>query len=737
MRISDPLHINNWEIHKFIYVILATQLAMWGLIGLDFIDLQIPLLRQIIGFIYLTFVPGVLILRILKLHKLKGIEVLSYSVGLSLATLMFIGLIINITYPLVGIYKPISLIPLTITIGVVVLIFCILSYVRDNDYVETSCISLEEMLSPPTILLLLIPFLAIFGTYLINICRNYIISMILIVLIAIVTLLIGFDRFIPEKLYPLGIFVIAISLLYHKSLISMFLIELGDISFEYWISKTTVMNSVWDPTIYSNLSAMLSLVMLVPIYSIILELDITWVYKIICPFFYSLVPLVLYQIYLTMLDFDKKSAFLSCFFYMSMFAFYGVMLGAVRQQIALLFMALLIPIMITKSMDRKTACILFIVFSVSLITSHYGITYLYLFALIAALLILLSVPKLFNYAQSNNCLATNSDIVFLFLIFTLAWYMYTSSSSTFDSFVRIGNHIYGSIFTDIFDDPKSTQALDIIVKPSETFIGFIYKTFHLATQLFIAVGISTSLFGSNFDTQRSKFTYLALSIPFFGMCLAGILIPYFASALNTSRLFHITLIFLAPFCIVGGISALKAFCKIMGASWTNKKAKLSLRILYIMFVIYFFFNSGFINELANQPVTFSLNASATSPPNFNEKEITAAKWLKYNMYPDKKVYSDCYNGYLLMMSIGSFYILSFQLLHDTGELLVTLNDDVDYFFLGRDNVVLGNIWLTNYENPRLDNRLMSLQNLTIYDDLLNMSQLYDNGESMVIYNQWR
>ena len=65
--------MNDWEIKKFLSVILSIQLALWGVIGLDAMGIQIPIIRQLIGFIYLTFVPGILILRILKLHNLGNI----------------------------------------------------------------------------------------------------------------------------------------------------------------------------------------------------------------------------------------------------------------------------------------------------------------------------------------------------------------------------------------------------------------------------------------------------------------------------------------------------------------------------------------------------------------------------------------------------------------------------------------------------------------------------------------
>ena len=131
MQINNPFQMNDWEIKKFLKVVLAIQLAVWGIIGLDAIGLHIPVIRQPIGFVYLLFIPGVIILRILKLHKLGNIETLLYSVGLSITTLMFTGLFMNMVYPLFGISGPISITPLIITLSAVVLILCIISYVRD------------------------------------------------------------------------------------------------------------------------------------------------------------------------------------------------------------------------------------------------------------------------------------------------------------------------------------------------------------------------------------------------------------------------------------------------------------------------------------------------------------------------------------------------------------------------------------------------------------------------------
>ena len=83
---------SDWEIKKCLWISLAVLLANLGLIGLAASGFDIPILRQTVGFIFLAFIPGILILRILKIHNAGIIESLIYSVGLSIAFIYFAGL---------------------------------------------------------------------------------------------------------------------------------------------------------------------------------------------------------------------------------------------------------------------------------------------------------------------------------------------------------------------------------------------------------------------------------------------------------------------------------------------------------------------------------------------------------------------------------------------------------------------------------------------------------------------
>jgi uncharacterized membrane protein len=739
MQITNPLKMNDWEIRKFLKAVLAIQLVMWGVIGLDVIGIQIPILRQLIGFIYLTFVPGILILRILKLHKLGNIETLLHTVGLSIATLMFTGLFMNTVYPFFGISRPISITPLMITISIIVLILCILSYIRDKDYSNPSFIDVGEVLSPPVLFLCLIPFLAIFGTYLVNFHHNNILLMFLIIILALIAISIAFDKFIPKNLYPLAVFIIAISLLYHRSLISMYIWG-WDIHYELYLTNLVKMNSIWDPTMQGGCNAMLSLVMLAPIHSIISNMDVTWVFKIIYPLLFALVPLGLYQVFQKQTD--DKIAFLSCFFFVSFFIFYTEMLALARQQIAELFLVLLILVMIDKNMDKIKRSFLFIVFGISLSVSHYGLSYIYMFCLISAWLILVSgeypwMQKLMNnfyskFGRKREKPAGNpvplkvdrtisSTFVLLFIVFTLAWYMHVSASSTFNAIVRIGDHIASNIFTE-FLNPDAAQGLGIIMTETVSPLHSVAKYLHLLSQFFISIGILTLML----KRVNTKFErgYSTFSLVFFVICFVGIAVPHFASSLNTTRLYQITLIFLAPFCVIGGIAVFRRVNHVVKKSWTDRIVRSSLRVLSVFFAIFLLFNSGWVYEVVkDHPGSIALN-STIDFPRFNEPEILTGQWLKDRKNVKIDVYSDDYRSLLLWCALGEKHAF-----RGDDEITTWIPNNV-YIFLGRENAKNEKIILIT---PTEKRKSVDLQNLTLSNTLLNMNRIYNNGDAHVYY----
>lgn len=735
MKIDNPVQMNDWKIKKFLITVLAIQIALWGLISLDIMGLQIPIIRELIGLIYLAFIPGILILRIIKLHNLGNIESLLYAVALSLTTVMFTGFFTNMTYPLIGISRPISIIPLTITMGIIILVLCILCYIRDKDFFSPSFINIQEILSTQVLSLCLIPFLAIFGTYLMNYYQNNVILMLLIIIIAIIPILIGFDIFFPKNLYPLAVFIIAISLLYHKSLISMHVYG-ADAQHEYYLANLVLKYSQWEPAIQYQTNAMLSIVMLSPIFSTITDISLVWMFKIIYPLLFSLVPLVLYRVFQRLND--DKSAFLSCFFFISLFTFYDEMLSLARQQIAELFLALLILLMIDKGMNKVKRSFLLIIFGISLAVSHYGISYIYMFSLILSLAILEvmdnPIVNKLRYAlhfRFNTFKKSSSEevighviipnrekynirytFVILFTTFTLAWYIYISGSYTFNSIVHIVDLISSSIWTDLFN-PWNSQPLEILLaKPISPFYA-ITKYLHLTSQIFILLGfiilfLKQEKFG--FGKEYTAFSLVNLVIWF-----VSIISSYFARTINTSRLYQITLIFLAPFCIIGGITVFKAVTRAIGIPQIDIKS--SFKILSVFLSILLLFNSQFVFVVVKDRTTsISLNSRYDSV-RFNDREVFAANWW-YRTKVDQVVYADRYRSFLL----GRFeWEQARPITMDAGKI-----PENSYLYLGTINIIEEKRVYINYLGLSRVIEYTSLDNLT-----QNRSKIYDNGGAQI------
>lgn len=716
MQTSNILQLNDWDIKKVISAVLSIQLAVWGAVGLDALGINIPIMRQVIVFIYLSFIPGYLILRILKIHKLSTVETLLYAVGLSLSFTMLSGVLINSVCPIFGFKKPISSLPLIISISTEIIILCIICYLRDRDNDDQPLppyICVENIFSLPALLLTLLPIIAIFGTYLINFYDQNLLLMLLIAVLALLAVLTGFGL-VPEKLYPYAIFVTAISLLFHTSLFSSYIWG-WDIQHEYYLANLVIKNSFWDYLIPFNTNGMLSIVMLAPIYSKLCAADLVWVFKIIYPLFFSLVPLGLYHAYQKQTN--KQIAFFSCFFLISLFTFYTEMVGLARQQIAELFLVLIILVILSEKISKINKSILFIVFAFSLFVSHYGLTYIFLFCLTGALLILKisdsykHAPDVANRQQikqhnkqhNKQHRVININNLCACLALAITWYIYVSDSSTFNTVVYIGNDIIGNL-AELFN-PESVQGMAIIKAQTSSLLHETAKAIHLLTQFFIAIGIFALI------TKKVRFNeeYAAFSLMKFLLLIACLILPYFASSLNTTRFYQISLIFLAPFCIIGVYTAFQYVSNLFQIKYNIKTITTTLSVFLAIFLL---FNTGFVYEIAkDNPTSFFLNTELDGPY-FNQQEVRGAEWLFQNRNKKLVVYADGYRSQLCK-SIANYEKITTDknLLHDFSR---------TYIYLGTFNLTEKLIYAADEEKGKKEH--IAIETKIIID----RSKIYDS-----------
>src|SRR5665647_1577246 len=223
MRIRNLLLLNDWEINKTLQAVVLMQAAVLINLYLAYLGFGIPVIQVPISFAYLTFVPGILLLRILKLHELGNVRTLLYSMGLSLSFVMAVGVVMNAVFPRIGLANPISFIPLVVVLTSLVLLLCLLSYVRDGEFSNPVYVNISfGSLNPQVLLLCLLPFLTIFATFLMNYNGTNSLQMVLLLIIMAIPFVVVLG-WIPQKLYAFLLFVVSFSLLFHTSLISCLL----------------------------------------------------------------------------------------------------------------------------------------------------------------------------------------------------------------------------------------------------------------------------------------------------------------------------------------------------------------------------------------------------------------------------------------------------------------------------------------------------------------------------------
>lgn len=621
----------NWNVTKVrtcLKLILAVQFATFAAIALN-----VAIARQIIVFIYTSFLPGFLIVRILRLNLKSKIDTILISAGLSIAFLMFVGLVVNEFFPLIGFSEPLSILPLAITIGSILLILSFVYCKRCNSESLPSLPRVGTVLR--CLLMFVVPVLAILGALFTN---NFIL---LLAALAIAILVIGtffFRKVTPFKLYPFVILIIAVSLIFQRQFISRYLLG-SDVFGEFYVFRLTSTGSLWNATISTSArelldyNGMLSVTILPTIYSSLLNVQGECVFKVVYFLLYSLVPLCLYQTYKR--EFGKDTAFLSAFYFVLFPRFYG---EERRQIIGELFLALMIYLILNASLKSRKKRILLGIFGAALVVSHYSISFIFVFCLLFVWLTNILIKKLtLSKKISPRRSLIDASFVALILVLNLSWYGFvcpsparalfelasriaTSSTASFLSLEarggRIGNFINPARAG--FIDFSLTNKIDYVVNK--------------IPYLFIIVGCISLIM--KFKKRRITQEYVLMSVANISILAMVLVLPFFSTSFLATRFYHVSLLFLAPVCILGG----KTFLKYITKPFTKaRQHPLYLRTLCLLFIVIFLFKVGFVHEITEDPIPESMSISFTRMKTSDDPEIKASFYDAY--VPEQDVYS--------------------------------------------------------------------------------------------------
>jgi len=563
------------------------------------------------------------------------------------------------------------------------------------------------------------------GVYAINSSEN---SFILLVVIALAGALVALgtvsDKLLPAKMYPLALLTIAMVLLLPQFLATNYILGF-DVHGEYHVFELTASAARWNSTFQSSDfriakgSGMLSVTLLPTIYSKILNLSGTWVFKIMYPVVLSFMALALYQLYLT--QEKHKFAFLSAFFFFSQSVL--INLSSMKMVIALFFNGLLLLVIFKQETWTLQRSFLFMIFGASLVVSHYSTSYLFLAQLIF-ILCYYQLHRLLTRSERRNGIVP-LRVVLLFAILTFSWYIFTSSSAPFDAILNFGSYVSNNIIADFLNPAaRSTTVLrGVGLTDAISILHRIGSSLFYIIELFILIGFVKLLFKRK-ETNFSEGYYLFSIFNFLVLTMA-IVIPNFATAFRIERFLVLAFMVLAPVFTLGGKTIFEFVPK-------RKVQTMALNLLLIILIPVFFFQTGFVYEISGDdsfsvPLSmYRMNHVILYSVIVDEQEVTGAEWLKTHMnVSDNPTSADYISAYHVLTSYGMMTTKNLLILSN----ITKISDLGTHIYLRRVNIERNTMIYVSGE------RGYSWNTSEISSILANLSVVYANDACQIYMKQ--
>lgn len=720
---------------KELKVVLATNITVLGIFISALMDINFAYLGNIITLSFLLFVPGYLFLGAIN-AKIKSLTTcILFSIGMSCSIVMLVGFFMNIMYPIFGIAEPISKISTIVTMyscAIVLFLACMITNPRMRLLSQgdsTRNIVVEAILSASIITITCI------GTLIIYYYGNNKMLFLALLLISLAPMLI----YIKKISFPIIILGVSLSLLMHNELSSLN-IQGSDLHIEYYFASLVKSTGYWDFNISHNYNAALSDSILPCIISNFSSIELVWVYKLVYPLLFSMTPIALYKAMAR--QFGKINSFLATYLFVSIFVYYTEMLQLSKQMIAEFFLSLIILIVVDKKINSLSKKMLSIIFILSIVVSHYGTSYIMLISLLLAIIF----REIFGvFFEDREMSVTKPILVGLFLVSTLSWYMYMTQSSAFITLVNIGEYMAKNIGNMFFDSSQfsSVHYLARELALSQSIMRYLYYVTVLLTVIGLIDIILSKIKKNNHNLTHVNIEYLYISLALLLWLVISIVLPFITGrgSIGFTRIYHISFICLAPFCILGGIKAESFIKNLFKAVFKPKMG------LCIFLTLFFLFNTSVVSELIQEMVGGDKALSPSLSQTRIEKTGTIEEKIPYYgfNYPDSDKYSaqwlglhkgnkgvlvDSSNGAHTLISYGKI-INDIEWVNPKRDLREIGKSDI-YVYLRKinyvDNIVQIDYWVQRgIDYPR---------NWILTEDILDKlsdhkNEIYFNGSSVI------
>jgi uncharacterized membrane protein len=530
--------------------------------------------------------------------------------------------------------------------------------------------------------IVLVPLcLAIIGARL----ENPVILLSMVASICIVIILVAFDM-IGEKAYPLAVYSIGLAMLFQVTLFSDGLIG-TDIHLEYYLARLSG-ESGWDSSLPYPQNSALGVTLLLPFLAKSFGISLLWLFKVLVPVLFALVPLILYRVFREWVT--PKRAFLAAVFFIAVPTYFMELPGLARQQLAEVFLALAMLIILVAPFRLRVRLPLAVLVAVLAVLNHYstGILLVYFLGggfIAQAILRIRSEYRLWAmgltavivagcalgyYGNVGGGAPLKGAMAFLPTGDTPAGeariFVDTDGDGIADTLMDradAADYLPYEIDTSYLGrhEPliRTAMGLDFMDVSAQ---GKVFRILQYATQIFLVAGAFLM-----WRRRKGFYIFAPVAALLLALCLFW---PGFSGILNATRFYHIALFALAPTFVIGGVWLLR-----------SEKA-----LAAVILVPYLLFTTGFVFEATSHetidsvdiPYSVSLsNHRLDLGGSITDSDRLVADYIARN--GTTPVFADFYGYQLLQESFGM------------DSMVVTLDRDLEalpsgsYVFLRERN----------------------------------------------------
>ncbi|MDS0295298.1 DUF2206 domain-containing protein [Halogeometricum luteum] len=618
MSVRRILHQNPTDSEKRllggVLVFLAgTYLLALAAVNID--NVVLGSLRVVVGFAFITLVPGYLLRRLFRIQASSVLQSLLDSVGLSILYCVVVAALLDVVLSRIAEPPPGSAFSVVLVLSISAMVVIV---IRRGEWKPPSLspsVRSDRRFRPAVALLTALPLVSVLGTHFVNQSNSNHVALLFVFLAATLPILLR-TRVIPRSLRPYAVFCVALAVLYHTSLISPHIWG-WDTHYEYNISLR-LLERHWDPTVSNSLVPLLTVTFLSGLYTTVTGLPLVSVLKVVYPVIFALMPVGVYVVSAHVFE-DRGLAVIAPFFTIFYYGFFKVIPG--KQAFAEVFFVLFLVAAVRSHLTESKRAVLAICFLSALVFSHYAASLLFCLFLGAAYAGALALTRTSRFTAPESYTIVRPLFVVSLGLIWLLWFNFTGGGVVVERVISTAQSTVHGLFSQTSDRSGIAYA----TRSSESLLWVLHKAIYVVVIGLGGLGVLrelVSLYHRQTIDVRGEYALIG-----------AVMCAFIASAavvtynMGFDRALHIGLVVLAPFVVLGARwpVALLAERTSYSSLFSARNATTALSVfLAVMFV----FSSGAVFAVAGQDVpeySVGLNKNAGFPV-YTENEVAATQW---------------------------------------------------------------------------------------------------------------